>query len=710
MFTEIIKETHWSGEKLVFKTGKIARQTDASVLVEFGETQVLCAVSATSKAKEDIDFFPLSVHYREMAYAAGRIPGGFVKSEGKPSDREVLVARLIDRAIRPCFPEGFFNEVQIICTVLSSDPNCSADVVAMLGSYAAIAISGLPFLDDLAATRVGFIDNKFVLNPGYDKLKNSSLDLVVAGTSSSIMMVESESSAQPFELMLEAIKFAHEAILPVLELIKEFKLAVNKTPLLVESKNISLIENQISQSFDLQIRHAFAMEGKKAQQALLDQIYAQVCIDLKQSHSAKLLYLAFKKASAKVLRSLILDGKRIDGRGLNEIRPINCQVGLLARPHGSALFTRGETQVLAAITLGGAEDEQVVESLDQEVRERFFLQYLFPPYSVNETMPPKAPSRREVGHGKLALRAIRAVLPSKEDFPYTIRSVAEVMSCDGSTSMGAVCSSILAMMDAGVPIKAPVAGIAMGLVKEGGSHAILSDIMAAEDFLGDMDLKVAGTKDGITALQMDIKTGGITAEIMHQALQQAHQGIVSILANMQMAISAPRAELSQYAPIIKNIKIKKEKIKELIGPGGKIIKEICETTKTKIDISENGNVQIIGIGASSVEMAIEKILSVGTEPEVGMIYEASVIKIIEIGVIVKFFGNRESLIHVSDIFITKGQDINSYFKLGDKLQVKFTGYDSKKRCRVTMRIEGSEKAKEDKEPEQELVSERTYFS
>jgi polyribonucleotide nucleotidyltransferase len=709
MFNEIIKEIHWSGERLAFKTGKIARQADASVVVEFGQTQVLCAVSTDRKTKENIDFFPLSVHYREMAYAVGRIPGGFVKSEGKPSDREALVARLIDRAIRPLFPAGFFHEVQIICTVLSSDSNCGADITAMLGAYAALAISGLPLMDELAAVRVGLIGDKFVLNHALNK-QGSSLDLIVAGTSSSIMMVESESDQLPFELLLEAIKFGHDAISPVLDLIKELKLAAGKAPWTLESKNIAEIESLVSQNFGPKIRHAFSIDDKKSQQQELDRIYAEICKTLEESHDPRSLYLAFKNSSAKVLRSLALEGKRVDGRKLEQIRQISCEVGLLARPHGSALFTRGETQVLAAITLGGSEDEQVVEFLDQDIREHFLLQYIFPSYSVNETAPPKASSRREIGHSKLALRAIKTVLPSKASFPYTIRSVAEVTSCDGSTSMAAICGSILALMDAGVPITNPVAGIAMGLVKNESSYVILSDIMAAEDFLGDMDLKVAGTKKGITALQMDIKIKGITLEIIGQALQQAHQGILSILSDMHEVISAPKASLSKYAPVIKNIKIKKEKIKELIGPGGKIIKEICETTNTKINISENGDVKISGIGSEAVDMAVEKILSIGIEPEIGVIYEAMVTKIIEIGVIVKFFDNKESLIHINDIFITKGQDLNSYFKLGDKLQVRFTGYDNKKRCRVTMRIEGSEKIKEDKEPEPELISEIKHFN
>jgi polyribonucleotide nucleotidyltransferase len=712
MFNEIIKELDWFGDKLTLKTGKIARQADGAVFASLGQTQVLCVISGNPNVVQDADFFPLSVHYREMSFAAGKIPGGFFKREGKASEKEVLTSRLIDRAIRPLFAENFFNEVQIICTVLSNDSNHSSDIVAMIGAYAAAAISGLPISDVIAATRVGLINNKFVLNPSLDELSKSSLDLVIAATNESVMMVEAEGQELPYEQMLSAIEFGHNSLRPVIELIRELKREAGKTEWKIALPNLKEIEEYIAKTFRQQIEEAFSLSGKNTKDEALTQIYTQILENLKDQYPSNLIFLAYDNVKASVLRNWILESnKRIDGRKLNEIRPINCEVGLLHKTHGSALFTRGETQALAVTTLGSSQDEQLVETLDKDLKERFLLHYIFPPYSVNETSPFRAPGRREIGHGKLAWRAINQVLPDKESFPYTIRSVSEITESNGSTSMATVCGVSLSLMDAGVPLKAPVAGIAMGLIKRENSFKILSDIMAAEDFLGDMDFKVAGTKDGITALQMDIKIHGITLEIMHQALEQARLGIDHILKIMNSTLSTNRDELSKYAPSIKTIKIAKDKIKEVIGPGGKVIKEICEVTGAKIDIADDGTVKIFGIGLDSVQAAADKIMSLGAEPEIGSIYEAKVVKILDIGIIIRFFGNKESLIHVNDIFISKGQDVNSYFKIGDKISVKFTGYDSKKRYRVTMRIEGplSEHIKQEKDNYQ-IVSEKKYFS
>jgi polyribonucleotide nucleotidyltransferase len=717
MFNEIIKSIDWAGDKLVLKTGKIARQADGAVLAELGKTQVLCVVSGNPKIKKDADFFALSVHYREMTFSAGKIPGGFFKREGKASEKEVLTSRLIDRAIRPLFPENFLNETQIICTVLSHDTNHSSDIVAMIGAYAAVAISGLPLLDLIAASRVGFIDEKFVLNPSMEQLKKSRLDLVMAATSSSVMMVESESQELSYDLMLEAIEFGHKSLQPVIQLIKELQNETAKQKWLVEPQDLKDIEEYITKNFDKQTQEALELVGKHSKEEALLQIHAQILDNLKEQHSENLIsenliYLAFENVKARILRNWILDlGKRIDGRKLDEIRSINCEVSLLAKTHGSALFTRGETQALAVTTLGSSHDEQMVETLDKETKEHFMLHYIFPPYSVNETSPFRAPGRREIGHGKLAWRAINPVMPSKESFPYTVRSVSEITESNGSSSMATVCGVVLSMLDAGVPLKTPVAGIAMGLIKEGDKFAILSDIIAAEDYLGDMDFKVAGTKDGVTALQMDIKIHGITANIMKVALTQAQKGVSHILSIMNSTLAAPRSEINQYAPLIKTIKIAKDKIKDVIGPGGKMIKEICEVTGAKIDISDDGTVKVFGVGSTSVQAAVDKILSLGAEPEMGTIYDAQVIKILEIGIIIKFFGNKESLIHVNDIFISKGQDINSYFKIGDSLPIKFIGYDSKKRYRVTMKVGSSSSDNADQEKANyQVVSEKKYFS
>ena len=709
MFNEITKEIKWGEETLVLSTGKIARQASGSVMISLGKTQVLCTVCVAPTVNPEIDFFPLSVHYREMSYAAGKIPGGFVKREGKPSEREVLVSRFIDRAIRPLFSQNFYHETQIICTVLSYDPANSCDIVSMIGAYAAVAISGVQLLDIPGSAKVGMIKNQFVLNPSSDQLANSELDLIVSATSSSVMMVEAQGSQISYDKMLEAIEFGHQHIKPVIELIKDFQLAVGKNYLMVENLPVSDLEQNIITQFHSSVEQALGLVGKQQQEGAIAQILRDM---IKQfpDQAQYPLSLILKKIKAKILRQWILEQhKRIDGRKIDEIRPISCEVSLLAKTHGSSLFTRGETQALAVTTLGGASDEQIVDNLEQETRERFILHYIFPPYAVNETSSMKAPGRREIGHGKLAWRAIYPLLPSKFTFPYTIRTVAEICESNGSSSMATVCAGALSMLDAGVPLKAPVAGIAMGLIKQDDKFVILSDIIAEEDYLGDMDFKVAGTQTGITALQMDIKIAGIDMQIMKQALLQAQSGIEHILSIMNNVLAAPSDEARPNAPVIHIIKIAKEKIKEIIGPGGKIIKEICESTHSKIDIADDGSVKIFAASQEFIDMAVERITAIGLEPEIGKIYDAKVVKIIDIGVIVKFFAHKESLIHVNDILISKGQDIHSYFKIGDSIAVKFIGYDSKKRHRVTMRIEGVKPEQDDVESV-EVVSEKKYFS
>jgi polyribonucleotide nucleotidyltransferase len=715
MFNEITKEIDWAEAKLVLQTGKIARHADGAVLVSWGQTQVLCTVSSSKTLKADCDFFPLSVNYREMSFAAGKIPGGFNKREGRPSDKEILTSRIIDRAIRPLFDEHFLNETQIVCTVLSYDPERSCDVVAMVGACAAVAISGLPLTDLLGFAKIGFAGGKFILNPSNKELESSQLDLVVAATSSSLMMVEAQSNELSYEQLLKAIEFGQKQISPVIEMISDFSKSVAKPLAKITVPNFDTAPlDQIAQQYQEQIRVALKSLTKNERGISLDAVFSQLSAQVCEKHGDKytehLIHSAFSRVQTALLRRQILeDRQRVDGRKLDEIRPIHSQVGLLHKTHGSALFTRGQTQSLAVTTLGGSYDEQTVETLDKEIKEHFTLQYIFPPYCVNEAKPFKPGGRREIGHGKLAQKAIIPVLPSKEEFAYTIRNVAEVTESDGSSSMATVCSTILSLMDAGVPIKEKVAGIAMGLIKKDEQFCILSDIMEVEDYLGDMDFKVAGTKNGITALQMDIKINGITADIVKTALLQAKKGVDYILSQMEKTLSKPRGNLNANAPLIKQIKISKDKIKEVIGPQGKIIKEICEQTSVKIDIAEDGTVKIFGNDAKQVQIAIDKIISLGSEPEIGRIYPAEVIKIIDIGVIIKFFGTKESLIHISDIFISKGQDLNSHFKIGDSLEVKFTGYDSKKRHRVTLRINGT-KASEPEEEEMAVVSERKYFN
>lgn len=710
MFNEITKKISWGGDKLTLSTGKIARQADGAILASIGQTQILCTVSISPEVKGDVGFLPLSVHYREMSFAAAKIPGGFIKKEGKPSDKEIITARLIDRAIRPLFDENFFNEIQIICTVLSYDPKYSCDLIAMIGAYAALAISGAPVKKILGAARVALIKNKFVLNPSVEQMLQSDLDLIVSANNDSVMMVEAEGSELSCDKMLEAIEVAIKGIKPLVSAIEELQEKVAKPVITVHGPVLTEVENAISKNFKDLIIDALSIVGNRGRVAALTDILSKIA-GIFTDKSPVLLSAAFEKVKSKVLREWALDvGRRIDGRKLDEIRAINCQVSLLHRPHGSAMFTRGDTQVLGITTLGSPSDEQIVESLDKEFRERFMLHYIFPPYAVNETSAFKAPGRRETGHGRLALRAIKALLPNKEEFPYTIRSVAEVTECDGSSSMATICSTVLSLFDCGVPLKSSAAGIAMGLIKQEERFVILSDIVAAEDYIGDMDFKVAGTKQGITALQMDVKIDGITIEIIANALAQAQKGINYIISKMNRVLAEPRQELKANAPVVKIVKVSKDKIKDIIGPGGKNIREICEKTGSKIEIAEDGSVKIFAIGQDSANQAAEKILEIGVEPEIGTIYEAKVMKILDSGLIVKFFNNKETLIHVNDIFAhTKGNNINEYFKVGDTLPAKFIGYDSRKRYRLSLRTEGI-KEEVVVEEEVEVISEKKYFN
>jgi polyribonucleotide nucleotidyltransferase len=682
MFNEVIKTVEYGKHKLTLKTGKFARQAEGAVIAEMGKTVVLCTVAAERAAKEGVDFFPLSVHYKEMSSAAGKIPGGFIKREGKPSDREVLISRLIDRPIRPLFPDGFYNETQILCTVLSHDPACSPDIVAIIGASAALSLSGLPYESVIAAARIGYIDGEYVLNPTYEELKESRLELIVAGTDDSIMMVESGASELNEKNMLEALEFGHKSFQPVIKAIKELEKEAGKDKWVIEKKDFSSLESHLKNEFGAQITAAYKIPAKRERRDLLKLIQhaalekyateAQGYTSLEVAHT-------LEKIKSQVVRESILNSQvRIDGRKAVDIRPIECEVGLLPKTHGSSLFTRGETQALVITTLGTTQDEQILDGLEGEQREHFMLQYSFPPYSVGEVGRMSGPGRREIGHGRLAWRAIQAVLPERTNFPYAYRVVSEITSCNGSSSMATVCGASLSMMDAGVPLKAPVAGIAMGLIMEDKKFTILSDILGDEDALGDMDFKVTGTTSGITALQMDIKVSGITLEIMRQALEQARVGRLHILGEMDKAIKAHRTEVSEHAPIIKTVQINKDKIRELIGPGGKVIKDICEKTGAKIDISDEGLVQIATVGAESLNKALAMVNDIVGDPEVGKIYEGTVVKIIDSGAFVNFFGSKDGFLHISEISEIRVTDIKDHIKVGDKVEVKLVGFDKGK--------------------------------
>ncbi len=687
MFTIYKKEFQWGDKTVVIETGKIARQADGAVLVSMGQTTVLCTAVAAKSAKPGQDFFPLTVNYQEKAFAAGKIPGGFFKREGRPSENETLISRLIDRPIRPLFPKEFKCETQVICTVLSHDMENAPDVVAMIGASAALTISGVPFFGPIGSARVGLINGDFILNPTITQMETSALDLVMAGTSEGVLMVESEASELSEKVMLAAVNFGHEQIQTAINAIIELAESAAKEPrdLPQEAPEAEAMRNTLS-SLKSEVEQAYAISDKSERQGALSGI-KEKAVELAGAEADGVLVGGImKELEANVVRSAILKtGKRIDGRDTKTVRPIVAEVGLLPRTHGSALFTRGETQALAVTTLGTGQDEQIIDSLEGESRSRFMLHYNFPPYSVGEAGRVGSPGRREIGHGKLAWRAIHPVLPEKEEFPYTLRTVSEVTESNGSSSMATVCGTSLSMMDAGVPLKRPVAGIAMGLIKEDDSFAVLSDILGDEDHLGDMDFKVAGTQDGITSLQMDIKITSITAKIMEIALDQAKDGRLHILGEMSKALNTARDNLSDSAPKITTLKIPVDKIRDIIGPGGKVIREICEQTGAKIDIEDDGTVSIAASSQESSDAAIGRVKDIVAEPELGEIYTGSVVKTVDFGAFVNFLGPKDGLVHISEMREERVSKTTDVCKEGDSVKVKVIGFDDRGKVKLSMK-------------------------
>jgi polyribonucleotide nucleotidyltransferase len=677
MFKIFKEEVNFGGKKLILETGKIARQADGAVIVTCGETVVISTVVGAKKVNPETDYFPLQVNYQEKYYAAGKIPGGYFKREARPTESETLISRLIDRPIRPLFPENFRNEVQILPTVLSYDNENEADILSIIASSAALSISGLPFKEPIAASRVGYIDNNYVLNPSKEQLKESKLDLVVAGTKEAVLMVESEASGLTEKQMLDAVKFGHEKFIPVIKAIESLAKKSSKEAWKIEEKDYSKLKNKISKELTKDLEKAFSEKDKKKRSELVN-LASEKCKSLFEgddTYSELEISLQLKNLEKDIVRTKILKSKkRIDGRGLSDVRPIKCEVGVLPRTHGSALFTRGETQALVTITLGTTEDEQRIESLEGQKRVRFMLHYNFPPFSVGETGR-IGTGRREVGHGKLAWRALNSSLPEKEKFPYTLRIVSEITESNGSSSMATVCGASLALMDAAVPIAEPVAGIAMGLIKEKKEFSVLSDILGDEDHLGDMDFKVAGTKDGITSLQMDIKITGITFEIMEQALNQAKDGRAHILAEMNKAIKSSRKEVSKYTPKIETIKVDKKDIAAVIGKGGATIREIVELSGAKVDVKDTGEVTIAAPDEESRKKAMEMVKSIIAKPEMGKIYKGKVVKIMEFGAFVNFLGKQDGLVHISQLAGKRVSKVSDVVKEGDEVSVKVIGFD-----------------------------------
>jgi polyribonucleotide nucleotidyltransferase len=678
---------NWAGKKLTLESGRIARQADGAVLVTYGETSVLCTAVAARSAKPGQDFFPLSVHYQEKYFAAGKIPGGFFKREGKPTERDTLTSRLIDRPIRPLFPKGFLNETQIIATVLSFDTINESDIPALVGTSAALTVSGIPFMGPIAAARVGYINGEFVLNPTVEEMVNSKLDLVVAGTKEGVLMVESEAHELDETKMLEGVMFGWKGFQPVIDFIIDFAEKCAKDPwdLPEPAFDEKSLEAKLRDLVTGDFKAAYATRIKQERVAKLDAarekaVEALVPKDDKSSPiTSALIESMCKHVEADIVRNGILDtGSRIDGRDTKTIRNIVAEVGFLPRVHGSALFTRGETQAVVVTTLGTGDDEQLIDGLHGESHETFMLHYNFPPYSVGEVGRMMGAGRREIGHGKLAWRAIHPLLPSKEQFPYTIRLVSEITESNGSSSMATVCGSSLALMDAGVPLTRPVAGIAMGLIKEGQKFAVLSDILGDEDHLGDMDFKVAGSEAGITSLQMDIKITSITEEIMKIALHQAKEGRLHILGEMAKALKGAREALNQNAPQIVTIKIPKEKIREVIGSGGSVIREITEKTGTKIDIDDDGTIKVAAVGAEAIQKAIEWIKGITAEAEIGKIYEGTVVKIVEFGAFVNIMPKTDGLVHISELSTRRVKQVSDVLKEGDKVRVKCIGMEKGK--------------------------------
>ena len=694
MFDIIKKEIQWGGKKLTLETGRIARQADGAVLATYGETVVLCTVVASKEPKEGVDFLPLTVNYQEKTFAAGKIPGGFFKREARPSDKETLISRLIDRPIRPLFPENYFNETQVICTLLNLDKETSPDIVAFVGASAALALAGAPVQSTVAAAKVGYIDKKFVLNPSNSQLKNSDLELIVAGTKEGVLMVESEVKQLTEKIMLDAVMFAHKEFQDVIKFIETFTKGKKVSQIEYKDgnvdKNLKDLFNKIEKSYKDEFIKAYKEKDKSIRSDALSTIRKKIIdefiLEDNEEITENLVLFATKKVEKELVRSSILKtGKRIDGRDTKTVRPIKAEVGILSRVHGSALFTRGETQALVVTTLGTSLDEQIIDDLEGEFKEKFMLHYNFPPYSVGEASMLRPPGRREIGHGKLAWRAIKPLMPIKDKFPYTIRVVSEITESNGSSSMATVCGTSLSLMDAGVPLKKPIAGIAMGLIKEKKNYAILSDILGDEDHLGDMDFKVAGTKDGITALQMDIKITSITKEIMEKALNQALDGRIKILLEMDKAISSSRKELNSNAPKIQIIKIDPSKIKDVIGSGGKIIKSITEETGVKIDIDDDGTIKIASTDSEGGKLALEKIENIVAEPELNEIYSGTVVKTMDFGAFVNFMGTKDGLVHISELSEKRVGKTTDIVKVGDKVKVKVIGFDNRGKIRLSMK-------------------------
>ena len=688
MFNVYRKELVWGGRRLVLETGKLARQADGAVLATYGDTTVLCTAVAMKAAKPGQDFFPLTVNYQEKTFAAGKIPGGFFKREGRPSEKETLVSRLIDRPLRPLFVPGFVNETQVVCTVLSHDFENEPDVVSMIGASAALTISGIPFLGPIGGARVGYIDGQYVLNPTLAEIPRSDLDLVVAGTRQGVLMVESEAKELPEDVMLGAVTWGHREFQPVIHAIIELAETCAREPwsLPLAPTELGEIEIRLREAVDPLIEAAYQTQGKQERSNRLDAARAKVAELFADENQYATALKLFKDIEKKIVRGAILrDGHRIDDRDTRAIRPISCEVGLLPRTHGSAVFTRGETQALVVATLGTAQDEQMIDALEGEYRENFMLHYNFPPYSTGEAGRLGSPSRRDVGHGKLAWRALRPLLPSKDSFPYTIRLVSEITESNGSSSMASVCGASLALMDAGVPLPRSVAGIAIGLIKEPEGFAVLSDILGDEDHLGDMDFKVAGTNLGVTALQMDIKITSITEEIMRVALEQAREGRTHILAEMAKALTGARDTVSANAPRITTFSIPKEKIREVIGTGGKVIREITETTGAKIDIEDDGTIKVAAVDADAAKAAIDWIRGIVAEPEAGVIYNGKVVKVVDFGAFVNFLGSRDGLVHISELAPQRVAKVADVVKLGDTVKVKVLGFDDRGKIKLSMR-------------------------
>ncbi|GLK53616.1 MAG: polyribonucleotide nucleotidyltransferase [Maricaulis sp.] len=702
---DIQKETiEWAGRPLTIETGRVARQADGAVMVTYGETTVLATAVGVKTAKEGQDFFPLTVNYQEKYFAAGKIPGGYFKREGRPTEKETLTSRLIDRPIRPLFAPGFKNEVQVMITVLSHDMENDPDVVGMVGASAALVLSGLPFMGPIGAARVGYINGEYVINPHVDEMPESALDLVVAGTSDAVMMVESEAKELSEDIMLGAVMAGHKAFQPVIDMIIKLAEKAAKEPWDYQPADYSAEEARVRKLVEADLAKAYTITDKTERYAAVGAAKEKAVAELALTEErpdgipGTVLKDVLKSVESSIVRGgIIKTGKRIDGRSLDQVRPIVSEAGILPRTHGSALFTRGETQAMVVATLGTGEDEQFIDDLTGTYKEKFLLHYNFPPYSVGETSFRLAPGRREIGHGKLAWRAVRAVLPNHEDFPYTIRLVSEITESNGSSSMATVCGASLALMDAGVPITRPVSGIAMGLIKDPDGVAVLSDILGDEDHLGDMDFKVAGTSEGITSLQMDIKIAGITEDIMTTALEQAKGGRMHILGEMGKALGEARTELGEFAPRIETITIPTDKIRDVIGSGGKVIREIVEKTGAKVDVNDDGVIKVSSSDAASIKAALDWIHGLTAEPEEGQIYKGKVVKVMDFGAFVNFFGPKDGLVHVSQMKKERVNHPSDIVAEGQEVYVKLLGFDDRGKVRLSMKVVDQETGEEVKE-------------